>query len=117
MKTRKAKQKMGTRLFNNARSGKPRVPGTGYGTRERALKTIRKLRGKPATLKKQIITTMYYRAKHHKYQTQGMRNAMKVYRPYLKGGQRISPDGWKSRSRPAYVEEWESRSFPLPADG
>jgi len=27
---------------------------------------------------------MYYRAKYHKYQTPGMRNAMKVYGKFLK---------------------------------
>lgn len=69
---------------DNPKGRKPRVPGTGYGTRKKALNTIKKLRGKPIGLKRQIATTMYYRAKHHARQTQNMREAMKVYRKYLK---------------------------------
>ena len=63
---------------------KPRVPGTGYGTRKKALHTISLLKGKPIGLKRQIATTMYYRAKHHAQQTANMREAMKVYSKYLK---------------------------------
>ena len=69
---------------DNPRGRKPRVPGTGYGTRKKALRTIQLLKGKPTGLKRQIATTMYYRAKHHARQTKNMRNAMKVYRKYLK---------------------------------
>ena len=63
---------------------KPRVSGTGYGTRKKALHTIHLLKNKPIGLKKQIATTMYYRAKHHANQTKNMREAMKVYKAYLK---------------------------------
>jgi Cu-Zn family superoxide dismutase len=69
---------------DNPRGRKPRVPGTGYGTRKKALHTIQLLKKKPIGLKKQIATTMYYRAKHHARQTKNMREAMKVYRSYLK---------------------------------
>jgi Cu-Zn family superoxide dismutase len=67
-----------------ANGRRPRVPGTGYGTRKKALHTIKLLKDKPIGLKRQIATTMYYRAKHHAQQTSNMREAMKVYRPYLK---------------------------------
>lgn len=69
---------------DNPKGRKPRVPGTGYGTRKKALHTIKLLKNKPIGLKKQIATTMYYRAKHHARQTQNMREAMKVFRAYLK---------------------------------
>lgn len=69
---------------DNPKGRKPRVPGTGYGTRKKALHTIKLLKGKPTGLKRQIATTMYYRAKHHARQTQNMREAMKVFRAYLK---------------------------------
>jgi Cu-Zn family superoxide dismutase len=69
---------------DNPKGRKPRVPGTGYGTRKKALHTIHLLKGKPTGLKRQIATTMYYRAKHHARQTKNMREAMKVYRGYLK---------------------------------
>lgn len=109
------------RLFNNAK-GIPRVKGTGYGTRNRALKTLKKLRGKPRALQTQVAITMYYRAKHHKYQTQGMRNAMRVYGPFLrslkrtKRSQKGGRPTWIQRTIPAYPAEWESRSYPLEAD-
>ncbi len=77
--------KGGGALFNDNPGGKsPRVPGTGYGTRKRAQNTIKKLKGKPIGLKRQIATTLYYRAKHHAYQTKNMREAMKVFSKYLK---------------------------------
>jgi hypothetical protein len=75
---------MHSRLFDGPRSGTPRVKGTGYGTRKKALNTIRKLRTKPRALQMQIAQTMFYRAKYHKYQTPGMRNAMRVYGPYIR---------------------------------
>lgn len=77
--------KGGSALFNdNPRGRKPRVPGTGYGTRKRALNTIQKLKHKPIALKRQIATTLYYRAKHHAHQTKNMREAMNVFSTYLK---------------------------------
>ena len=90
------------------------MKGTGYGSKDKARKTLKKIKGKPKALQKQIVTTMYYRAKYHKYQTQGMRNAMKIYKPFLKGGG--VEDSWIQRTTPAYPELWESRSYPLPAD-
>lgn len=107
-------------LFNNSPRGTPRVKGTGYGSKKKARNTLKKIRSKPKALQRQIITTMYYRAKYHKYQTKGMRNAMKVYKPYLKkSASKKSPSKaskWLTRSTPAYPELWESRSYPLPAD-
>jgi len=78
MKTRKARQ-----LFNDAPSGKPKTRGIGYGSAEKARKSIQLLRGKPRTYQMQVATTMFYRAKYHKYQNQGMRDAMKVWDKYI----------------------------------
>ena len=117
------------RLFNNTRRAKgPRIKGTGYGTRNRALKTLKKLRGKSRALQSQVAITMYYRAKYHKYQTKGMRNAMRVYRPFLRSlkkqkqqkqqqtKQKGGNPSWVQRTSPAYPEIWETRSYPLEAD-
>lgn len=82
MKTRK--QKLGHQLFNDSPRGTPRTRGIGYGTAERARKSIRLLKGKPAAYRRQVATTMYYRAKYHKYQTPGMRAAMNVWKQYIK---------------------------------
>ena len=76
-------QKKGRQLFNDNPRGHPRTKGIGYGTAQRARKSIKKLKGKSKTYRKQVATTMYYRAKHHKYQNKGMREAMKVWKNYI----------------------------------
>jgi len=55
-----------------------------YGTAKKARNTLKRLRRATTESKtKQIARTMYYRAKYHKYQTPGMKAAMKVYKRYL----------------------------------
>jgi hypothetical protein len=78
MKTRK----QGHRLFNDNPKGPSKVKAQ-YGTAERARQTIKRLRGKPKDYQRQVAITMFYRAKHHKYQTKGMKEAMKVYDNFL----------------------------------
>lgn len=78
MKTRK----VGYRLFNDNPKGPSKVKAQ-YGTAERARQTLKRLKGKPSAYQRQVATTMFYRAKHHKYQTKGMKNAMKIYKSFL----------------------------------
>ena len=59
------------------------VKGYGYGSEEKALTTIKMLEGKNKTYQKRVITTMYYRAKHHKNKTKGMKDAEKIYKKWL----------------------------------
>ena len=68
-------------VFNDA--VRPPTVKAGYGTRKKAKNTLRALRTVGKTKARQVARTMYYRAKYHKYQTPGMRNAMKVYKDYL----------------------------------
>jgi len=68
-------------VFNDA-VHPPRIKA-GYGTRKKANNTIRRFRTVRRTKARQVARTMYYRAKYHKHQTSGMRNAMKVYNNYL----------------------------------
>lgn len=68
-------------VFNN--SVKPPAIKAGYGTAKKARNTLRRLRHASRKKSHQIARTMYYRAKFHKYQTQGMKQAMKVYGKYL----------------------------------
>lgn len=82
MKTRK--QKKGHQLFNDNPRGHPRTRGIGYGTAKKARESIKKLKGKTPSYKRQVATTMYYRAKYHKYQNEGMREAMKVWGKYIR---------------------------------
>jgi len=76
-------RKNGHQLFNDNPRGTPRTYGIGYGSSEKARSSLKKIRSKPKAYQRQVATTMYYRAKHHKYQTPGMRNAMKVYGAFL----------------------------------
>lgn len=122
MTTKTRKQKPGHRLFNDAPSGTPKTHKTGYGTAMKARQTLKRIRGKPLVYQHQVATTMFFRAKYHKYQTKGMRDAMKIYGRFLKtlrkhkGGFSSITDNWVTRSRPAYIEEIEKRVTVLPAD-
>ncbi len=78
MKTRK----VGHQLFNDNPKGPSKVKAQ-YGTAERARATLKRLRGKPKAYQRQVAITMFYRAKHHKYQTKGMKEAMEVYNSFL----------------------------------
>jgi len=69
-------------VFNNPRHP-PKIKA-GYGTAKKAQNTIRRLRGVTRKKGQQVARTMYYRAKYHKYQTQGMKEAMKIYGKYLR---------------------------------
>jgi hypothetical protein len=80
MKTRRK----GHQLFNDNPRGAPRTKGIGYGTAKKARNSIRRLRGKPKVYRHQVATTMFFRAKYHKYQTDGMKAAQKVWGTYLK---------------------------------
>jgi hypothetical protein len=77
-------RKNGHQLFNDNPRGHSRTTGIGYGSALKAHKSLKKIYKKPRAYQKQVATTMYYRAKYHKYQTPGMRNAMKVYGKFLK---------------------------------
>jgi hypothetical protein len=63
-------------------SAKPRIKA-GYGSSKKAKNTLKRLARTTRKKAHQVARTMYYRAKYHKYQTPGMRNAMSVYKDYL----------------------------------
>ena len=67
------------------RHPKTTIKGFGYKNADKARRTLKKLRKlkKPEVYKFQVINTMYYRAKHHKYRTKDMESAMKVFKKYL----------------------------------
>jgi hypothetical protein len=71
-------------LFSNNPRGKPKLKTLGYGTAKKARNSVRKLRKMPSMYQHQAATTMYYRAKYHAHQTDGMRNAMHIYGRFLK---------------------------------
>ncbi len=67
------------------RNPKTTIKGFGYKNANKAKNTLKRLRKlkKPEVYKFQVVNTMYYRAKHHKYRTKDMEAAMKVFKKYL----------------------------------
>lgn len=70
-----------------SKGGKGAVKGTGYADKEKAEATIKKL---DALEKKgehkhamSIATTMMNRAEHHEHQTEGMRDAIKIFKKWI----------------------------------
>ena len=71
-------------VFNdNPPTKKPRLR-LGYGTPNRARKSVKLLKKQPHQYQVQATQTLYYRAKYHKHQTKGMRNAMKILGKFRK---------------------------------
>jgi hypothetical protein len=69
-------------LYNNPKrkTSKSRLS---YGTAKGARNTIRRIKKMPLQYKKRAAQTMYYRAKFHKFQTKGMKDAERIYFKYL----------------------------------
>ena len=70
-----------------SKGGRDAIKGTGYSDKAKAEFTIKEIN---KLLKKgerqwamSIATTMESRAKKHKHQTQGMRDAMKIFREWI----------------------------------
>jgi len=58
--------------------------GTGFKNKEKALDTLKIIKNRDIIYQKQVVNTMYNRAKYHPYQTKSMREAMKVFKDWLK---------------------------------
>ena len=56
----------------------------GYGTAKKAHNTLKRLRKETRKQQRQTARTMFFRAKYHRFQTSGMRDAMKIYGDFLK---------------------------------
>jgi hypothetical protein len=71
-------------VFNdNPPTKKPRLR-LGYGTANRARRSVRLLKKQSLQYQSQAAHTLYSRAKYHKYQTKGMKEAQKVYGKFIK---------------------------------
>lgn len=81
-KSKKSKKSINKSLYSNG-TKKPKTI-TGYGTKEKAIQTLKNIKKYDLTYQKQVVNTMYNRAKYHPTQTKGMREAMKVYKYWLK---------------------------------
>jgi hypothetical protein len=80
-----------SQLYDDNPRGHPRLHGLGYGTKERATRSVKRLARMPYAYKIQAAQTMYYRAAYHANQTAGMRNAMRVYANFLRKTRRLKP--------------------------
>jgi hypothetical protein len=68
-------------LYSNDNYGKS--AGVGFKDEETAIKSINKIKNKDITYQKQVITTLYNRAKYHPHQTNNIRKAMKIFKKFL----------------------------------
>jgi hypothetical protein len=59
------------------------MKGLGYKDAQTAKKTLKLINKKPIIYQKQVVNTMYNRAKYHKYRTKDMLEAMKVFKSWL----------------------------------
>jgi hypothetical protein len=57
--------------------------GTGFKDKQKALDTLNIIKDRDLVYQKQVVTTMYNRAKYHPHQTESMKDAMKVFNKWL----------------------------------
>jgi hypothetical protein len=62
---------------------KTSTKGTGFKDKQKALDTLQIIKDRDMTYQKQVVTTMYNRAKYHPYQTNEMKDAMKIFNKWL----------------------------------
>ena len=72
-----------SRLYNNAKDPSKKTLGTGYGSKQKAENTLKIIKKLPEVKQKQIVITMFNRAKFHKYRTKDMEAAMKVFSKWM----------------------------------
>ena len=58
--------------------------GTGFRDKQKAIDTLEIIKNRDLTYQKQVVNTMYNRDKYHPHQTENMKEAMKVFREWLK---------------------------------
>ena len=80
------KKKVNTSLYedNHPESS---MRGIGFKNRQKALDTLKIIKDRDLTYQKQVVNTMYNRAKYHPRQTESMREAMKVFEKWLQKNQ------------------------------
>ena len=61
----------------------PTIEGSGYDSVKKAKRTISAVTSKSKSEQKEIVETMYNRAKYHNAQTGGMREAMEIFEQWL----------------------------------
>ena len=62
---------------------KTSIKGTGFKDKQKALETLKIIKNKDLIYQKQVVNTMYNRAKYHPHQTINMKEAMKIFKEWL----------------------------------
>ena len=62
---------------------KTTIKNLGFKNKEKAIYTINKIKNKDMKYQKNVVITMYNRAKHHPYRNKDMEEAMKVFKIWL----------------------------------
>jgi hypothetical protein len=57
--------------------------GTGFKNKEKAVDTLKIIKNRDLVYQKQVVNTMYNRAKYHPHQTKEMKDAMKIFKDWL----------------------------------
>ena len=57
--------------------------GLGFRNKQKAIDTLKIIKNRDLTYQKQVVNTMYNRAKYHPYQTKDMKEAMKIFKKWL----------------------------------
>ncbi len=76
------KNKINTSLYEDNHP-ETSTKGLGFKDKEKAIETLKIIKNRDLTYQKQVVNTMYNRAKYHPYQTKEMREAMKVFKEWL----------------------------------
>ena len=71
-------------LYSPHKPGKIPRTKTGFKNSTTARKTLKNIHKMDKTYQKQVVITMYNRAKYHPHQTKNMLEAMKVYSQWMK---------------------------------
>ena len=77
------KDKINKSLYED-KHPKSSTKGTGFKDKQKALDTLEIIKHKDLIYQKQVVNTMYNRAKFHPNQTVNMREAMKIFSIWLK---------------------------------
>ena len=79
---RNSKKKINKSLYSDNHPNTS-MKGTGFKNKQKAIDTLKIIKNRDINYQKQVVITMYNRAKYHPYQTLDMRKAMKVFSNWL----------------------------------
>lgn len=75
-------KKINTSLYED-KHPKTSTKGTGFKDKQKALDTLKIIKDRDLVYQKQVVNTMYNRAKYHPHQTKTMKEAMEVFNEWL----------------------------------